>query len=84
MNKPYRNKEWLRQKYEVECLSIREIARLCGVSHNLIWMYLQRFNIKRRKLEDYAKIKKQKRKVEDVLEELKEINEDELNIDNLL
>ena len=84
MNRLYRNKEWLRQKYEVECLSIREIARLCGVSHNLIWKYLQRFNIKRRKLKDYTNLKKQERKVEDILEELKGFDEDELNIDNLL
>ena len=46
--KKHRNKEWLVQKYCIEGLPIREVARLGSVSHNSIWLWLRKLGITRR------------------------------------
>lgn len=44
----YKDEAWLRNKYEVERLTVREIGILAGVGHDCIWKWLGRFNIHRR------------------------------------
>ena len=48
MNRLYKNKDWLYQKYWKESLSIPKIAKLCGVAYNTMCYWLEKFNIKRR------------------------------------
>lgn len=44
----YRQRSWLLNKYQVEGLSIRQIAELCGVSRQPIHYWLKKFGIVRR------------------------------------
>jgi hypothetical protein len=49
MNVQYRDKEWLKKKYQDEILTMKEIADLCGViSPETIRKWLQRYKIHRR------------------------------------
>lgn len=41
----YRNEDWLREQYVEEGLTQREIGELCGVSHQTISEWLDRFEI---------------------------------------
>ena len=41
----YKNREWLRGKYEVDKLSSSEIAKLCGVRSKAISRYLHKFDL---------------------------------------
>ena len=41
----YKNREWLRERYEVDKLSSREIAKLCGVRGKAILRYLHKFDL---------------------------------------
>lgn len=41
----YKNREWLRGRYEVNKLSSCEIAKLCGVRSKAILYYLHKFNL---------------------------------------
>jgi recombinase len=43
----YRKEEWLKQKYQVEKLSARQIAVLIGCSHHSVNCALKRFSMKR-------------------------------------
>lgn len=44
----YHNKEWLRQKYIDENMSINQIAAFCGVTFEAVRKFLVKFNIPRR------------------------------------
>jgi hypothetical protein len=46
--KPYQDEEWLRQKYEEEFKSIRQIADECGVTKNTILYWMMKHGIERR------------------------------------
>lgn len=48
----YKNKEWLKQKYIDELLSMCEIAKMCNVCIYTICTYLKRFDIKLRSLSE--------------------------------
>ena len=56
-NKPYLCRQWLKKKYEEEMLSIREIAKLCGIGRDAIRYHLIRFGIKRRKVGPAFKVR---------------------------
>lgn len=43
----YKSKEWLDHKYNIENLSQREIADLCGVSHHTIRAWIRRFGLQK-------------------------------------
>jgi hypothetical protein len=43
--KPYRDRDWLYQKYISEQLSINDISKIIGFSPMCIWKWLKRFNI---------------------------------------
>lgn len=45
---PYRDKEWLEQKYHVERLSQQKIARLCGVGQQTISRWMDELNVEKR------------------------------------
>lgn len=47
MKKPglFHYRQWLRQKYIDENLSIREIANMCRVDHTTIFYYLRKFGL---------------------------------------
>ena len=47
MTKKYRDKEWLKEKYEKEKLTQSEIADLCGVTRSCISTWTRKFNLKR-------------------------------------
>lgn len=49
----YRDKDWLRKKYEVEKLNTTEIGKICHVSWATIREWLVKFNIDRRKPSEY-------------------------------
>lgn len=49
-NAKYRNKEWLKQKYINEKLSMIQISKLCKVSISPIFKWLKRYNIPIRSL----------------------------------
>lgn len=51
MDRPYRDPDWLEQKYHGEGLTQREIAEECGVASSTIRKYMQRFGIETRELE---------------------------------
>ena len=46
---PYLCRQWLKKMYWDEMMSIRAIAKLCGVGYDKIRYYLIKFGIKRRK-----------------------------------
>ena len=48
MEKLYKNKEWLENKYINEKIPIRQISKLCGVNKGTIHWYLDKFEIKKR------------------------------------
>lgn len=50
MDRPYRDPDWLEQKYHGEGLTQREIAEDCGVASSTIRKYMQRFGIETREL----------------------------------
>ncbi|MFB6360145.1 MAG: NUMOD3 domain-containing DNA-binding protein [Halobacteriales archaeon] len=50
MERPYRNQEWLYQKYHEERLTQREIAEECGVSPRTIRTYMNEFEIETREV----------------------------------
>ena len=52
--KPYKCRQWLKQKYCNEGFSLREIAGECGVAYNTIRYHLIKFNIKGR-VRDWGK-----------------------------
>lgn len=43
----YKNRHWLKKKYVVDDLMIKEIANLCVVSTSTITFWLKRFDIKK-------------------------------------
>lgn len=45
MPRKYKNKQWLREKYVDEELTMRQIADICGCSHPTILKHLKMFNI---------------------------------------
>jgi hypothetical protein len=47
--KPYKNVEWLRQKYEAENLTTRAIADMVGVAQMTIYGWLKKLGIKPRR-----------------------------------
>ncbi len=47
--KLYKSRQWLKRMYEVEGYSTVEIGKMCGVSHQAIRWWLERFGVKRRK-----------------------------------
>ena len=50
MNKLYRNKEWLKNKYINEKLSTRQIGRLVNVDNKTIRYWLKKYNIPSRSI----------------------------------
>ena len=48
MNKRYKDKGWLEEKYIEESLTTYEIANLCDGSNTTIWRWVKKFNIPRR------------------------------------
>lgn len=46
--KQYKNRDWLHQKYWVENLSAREIAKICKTCQSVINKWMKKFGIKRR------------------------------------
>lgn len=48
MDRKYRDKEWLCSRYVDDKMSLREIGRDCGVSHDAIRRWLEKFGIDRR------------------------------------
>lgn len=57
INKIYKNKDWLYQKYIVEKLSIRKIARICYCDHTVIHHWLKKYNINRRNISETNSIR---------------------------
>ena len=61
VSEDYKNEDWLRLKYEVDKLSMKQIADLCGVSESTIKYYCNKYQIKRRhgsdKVTDYYRRK---------------------------
>ena len=56
--KLYKNKDWLQQKYIVEKLFMHEIAKLINVHKSIIWYWLNKFKIKRKKqIYEYKEMK---------------------------
>lgn len=49
MQKKYNNKDWLRQKYVSEELTMREIADICDCTNPTIYRKLKQFDIETRK-----------------------------------
>ena len=45
MNRKYRNKEWLYDKYINKKLSTTQIGKICGIKNVNIWKWLKRLNI---------------------------------------
>ena len=43
----YQQKEWLNEKYNVENLSQKEIAALCGISHHTVRSYVRQFGLQK-------------------------------------
>lgn len=43
----YQQKEWLNEKYNVENLSQKEIAALCGISHHTVRSYIRQFGLQK-------------------------------------
>ncbi len=43
----YKQKEWLYQKYNVECMSQRDIAELCNVTHHTIRSWIRKFGLQK-------------------------------------
>jgi len=54
-NKAYYNKDWLYQKYVIEKLTIREIAKECNCIHTTVQYWLKKFNIPRRSQSEATK-----------------------------
>ena len=55
MNKaaiPYRNRKWLIQKYWVEKLTLKEVAKSCHVNKQTILSWLRKYNIRTRTLSE--------------------------------
>lgn len=48
IDRPYRDADWLRERYHGEGLTQREIAAECGVSPRTIRTYMDRFGIETR------------------------------------
>ena len=46
---PYKCRAWLKKMYWDEDMTVREIARMCGVGYTTIFRQLQKFMIPRRK-----------------------------------
>lgn len=44
----YRNKNWLKSKYQKEKLSMHNIANLCGVTHSCVLRWMIKYSIPRR------------------------------------
>lgn len=55
--KPFWNKEWLIQKYLIECLSTTEIAEISGCNHRNISFWMKKHNIKGRSISESRKVK---------------------------
>jgi len=55
MNKLYKNKHWLNQRYIIDGYSIRDVAKFCGVSYDTIWYWTNKFSIKKRTLSESQK-----------------------------
>lgn len=55
-NKNYHDREWLQEKYIVEKLSMRKIAKLCGSSTTIVHKYLNTYNIPIRTISDARKL----------------------------
>ena len=56
MDKLYKNKDWLYQKYIVEKLNPYQIAKLCKSNHKTIRIWLKKFNILIRSISEATKI----------------------------
>lgn len=48
-NPRYQDKEWLKEQYYEKRKSMREIGDECGVSYDTIWLWMNKFGLKRRK-----------------------------------
>lgn len=48
-DRPYRDEDWLREKYVGKNMTTHEVADLAGVSHNCIWEWLKKFDIERKR-----------------------------------
>jgi acetyltransferase-like isoleucine patch superfamily enzyme/transposase len=51
------NRNWLIQKYNIEKLTSREVAKICGVGKSTILRWLKKFNIKPREQYGFKKFK---------------------------
>jgi len=67
-NKPYRDKEWLREKYYGENMTLREMADLADCGQTTIITWMDKHNIERRDFGGYEKNAPYKDK--DTLQEL--------------
>jgi len=69
-HRPYRNKEFLKQKYLEEGLSVRAIGKMCNTSPGTVHRWLKRHKIKTRNmvvaLELHRKKKEEDRKKEEL------------------
>jgi len=50
VNRPYKNRDWLYQKYIVQKVSIYRIAKICRVSECAVNWWMKKYNIKIRSL----------------------------------
>ena len=57
MNKAYRYKQWLNQKYITEGYSSCRIAKLCSVRQSTIWQWIKKFKIKTRTRNEAQKLR---------------------------
>ena len=82
MNQNYKNKTWLKEKYQKEMLSCRKIGGLCGVSGKTIYLWLRKLDIPTRNLKEAMINRKKKNDMKEVLQEV--FSSDLHNYDDLL
>lgn len=56
MEQFYKNRDWLKQKYEIEKLSLTDMAKICGTCIQTIHNWLKKFKIKRRTVKEGMQI----------------------------